>query len=163
MSKENNSSFKLNVGGPSIILLLCALGLSMFAILTIRAAYSGLKLARTSRDAVTEYYDADLAMDEAVFEINSAVMKEFGEGGAELSDAVLRSKIGSMPGVESIEDNIVTVSVRAGNSSSIKTRIRYFSSGNFELRMTVLSRRLVVDDMEGYSGTGFEIEEIELF
>ena len=163
MGKEQNSGFKLNVGGPSIILLLCVLGLSMFAVLTIRAAYNGLKLARTSRDAVTEYYDADLAMDEAVYRINSAVMSVKETRGTELSDADIEQAVKEISGVENVQNGTVTVSVRVNDSSVIRTCLYYYQTDSLDLDMRVLSRRLVTDDMEGYSGTGFEIEVIELF
>lgn len=49
----------MNIGGASIILILVVISMCIFAILSVRASYNDLKLARNSREYVEEYYKAD--------------------------------------------------------------------------------------------------------
>ena len=159
MKEQKGSEFKLNVGLPSIILLLCVLGLSLFAILTIRAAYNGLKTAKTSRSAVQEYYSAETKVDAIRFNIASA-FRECREKGLQQDE--LEERLRSVEGVGTVEDGILTYSVRVNDYSAIRVEMSAMQDiDSYDLQ--VLSHKLVVDDMDGYSGTGFEIEEIELF
>ena len=159
MKEQKGGEFKLNVGLPSIILLLCVLGLSLFAILTIRAAYNGLKTARTSRDAVQEYYKAEVKSDRIKLMIAGEMNDCISQG---LQQDRLEEKLRSVEGVESVKDGTLTYSVRVNDYSSIRVLMSVLAETD-AYGMHVLSHRLVVDDMEGYSGNGFEIEEIELF
>ncbi len=159
MKEQKGSEFKLNVGLPSIILLLCVLGLSLFAILTIRAAYTGLKTAKTSRNAVQEYYKAEVKADRIQLKIAGAFDECVRNN---LQQDGIDEKIRSVDGVESVEAGTVIYNVRVNDYSSIRVEMRVTREGDdFDMHMS--SHRLVVDDMDGYSGNGFEIEEIELF
>lgn len=160
MGDQKGGTFKLNVGLPSIILLLCVLGLSMFAVLTVRAGYNGLKNARTSKKAVQEYYKAEVEADRTRLKIASVFDECVGLEFDKFAEAVSQ-----IEGVECSDHGdimILTYNTRVNDYSSICTQIditRFGTSYNFE----TVSHKLVVDDMDGYSGTGFEIEEIELF
>ena len=159
MKEQKGREFKLNVGLPSIILLLCVLGLSLFAILTIRAAYTGLKTAKTSRNAVQEYYKAEVKADRIQLKIAGAFDECIRNN---LQQDGIDEKIRSVDGVESVEAGTVIYNVRVNDYSSIRVEMRVTREGDdFDMHMS--SHRLVVDDMDGYSGNGFEIEEIELF
>ncbi|MBP5331549.1 MAG: hypothetical protein J6Y89_06825 [Lachnospiraceae bacterium] len=159
MKEQKGSEFKLNVGLPSIILLLCVLGLSLFAILTIRAAYTGLKTAKTSRNAVQEYYKAEVKADRIQLKIAGAFDECVRNN---LQQDGIDENIRSVDGVESVEAGTVIYNVRVNDYSSIRVEMRVTREGDdFDMHMS--SHRLVVDDMDGYSGNGFEIEEIELF
>ena len=159
MKEQKGSEFKLNVGLPSIILLLCVLGLSLFAILTIRAAYTGLKTARTSRDAVQEYYKAEVEADRIRLMIAGKLSDCIRENAQQEQ---LEDKLRSIGGVESVEDGTLTYNVRVNDYSSIRVLMSVVAeNGSYDMRL--ISHKLIVDDMDGYSGTGFEIEEIELF
>lgn len=61
-SKETGS-FRINIGAPSIILLLMVFALTVFALLSIRASYNELKLTRSSRESVVSYYQADALVE----------------------------------------------------------------------------------------------------
>lgn len=160
MGDQKGGTFKLNVGLPSIILLLCVLGLSMFAVLTVRAGYNGLKNARTSKKAVQEYYKAEVEADRTRLKIASVFDECAGLEFDKFAEAIAQ-----IEGVECSDHGdimILTYNTRVNDYSSICTQIDITRSGtsyNFE----TVSHKLVVDDMDGYSGTGFEIEEIELF
>ncbi|MCR5325029.1 MAG: hypothetical protein K6E85_17365 [Lachnospiraceae bacterium] len=163
MGEQKGGSFKLNVGLPSIILLLCVLGLSMFAVLTVRAGYNGLKNARTSKTAIQEYYKAEVEADKTRLKIASVydecILKK-GLG----SDEFINS-VSDIDGVECEDEGnliILTYNTRVNDYSSICTQIDIIQNGTAYSFNTV-SHKLVVEDMDGYSGTGFEIEEIELF
>ena len=159
MKEQKGSEFKLNVGLPSIILLLCVLGLSLFAILTIRAAYTGLKTAKTSRNAVQEYYKAEVKADRIQLKIAGAFDECVRNN---LQQDGIDENIRSVDGVESVEAGTVIYNVRVNDYSSIRVEMRVTREGD-DFVMDMSSHRLVVDDMDGYSGNGFEIEEIELF
>ena len=156
MKEKGNAGFKLNVGGPSIILLLCVLGLATFAVLTIRAAYSGLKMARTSRKAVEEYYAGDLEAYKVEYRIHS-LLAGAKDGG--LSSEQLQEKLGTVSNVDEVNDGSLSYSVAINDSSRIVVEMEYDGDSGWS---EVTAHRLVVDDMEGYTGTGFEIEVIEL-
>ncbi|MBO4414907.1 MAG: hypothetical protein J5824_02865 [Lachnospiraceae bacterium] len=162
MSEQKGGGFKLNVGLPSIILLLCVLGLSMFAVLTVRAGYNGLKNARTSKAAAEEYYRAEVEVDRTRFKMMSAL--ENGPSGG-VDDSNITSLLTQIDGVSLTDNDLLAYDTRVNDYSSIHVEMALKSTGSsyrpYELE--VVSHTLVVDDMEGYTGTGFEIEEIELF
>ncbi|MBP5652532.1 MAG: hypothetical protein J6X17_03820, partial [Lachnospiraceae bacterium] len=109
-NQANNNSFKMNIGGPSIILLLTVLGLAVFSILAVRAAYSGLKMARTSASAVSGYYEAEGIAQEAEY-----LIKEVIEGTpavtAEIAKAALISKMPGSAELLSVEEDRVVFEV----------------------------------------------------
>ena len=76
MNKGN--SIKANLGGPSIILIILVLALSIFALLALRSSEGEKKLARKTADSVTEYYKMNgraeeiLAQAEEIIAINDA-------------------------------------------------------------------------------------------
>ncbi len=162
MSDQKGGGFKLNVGLPSIILLLCVLGLSMFAVLTVRAGYNGLKNARTSKKAAEEYYRAEVEVDRMKFQIASVI----GDGSAESSDDnSIKSLLTQIDGVKLTDNGLLAYDTRVNDYSSIHVELALKSTGSSSkpYELETVSHKLVVDDMEGYTGTGFEIEEIELF
>ena len=54
MNKGN--SIKANLGGPSIILIILVLALSIFALLALRSSSGEKKLAKKTAESVSEYY-----------------------------------------------------------------------------------------------------------
>ena len=162
MSDQKGGGFKLNVGLPSIILLLCVLGLSMFAVLTVRAGYNGLKNARTSKKAAQEYYRAEVEADRTRFKIISA----FGEWSMtdSLDAGQLKTALNRIDGVSLQDNGLLAYDTRVNDYSHLHTEMILDSFASFRpYKLNIVSHKLVVDDMDGYSGTGFEIEEIELF
>jgi len=157
--KDSGVGSNVNVGLPSIILLLCVLGLSLFAILTIRAAYSGLKTARTSKTAVEQYYRAEVESDRTRLNIISKYSDCIDKG---KNPDEIRAALAGIDGVTVEEDGYLYYDTRVGDHSSIRVEMDVsLDAGPQDIR--VISQKLLPDDMKGYSGTGFEIEEIELF
>ena len=169
-NQANNNSFKMNIGGPSIILLLTVLGLAVFSILAVRAAYSGLKMARTSASAVSGYYEAEGIAQEAEYLIKEAI-----EGTPAESEQFLPFRQGAEPAVSakdviipllprtvdlvSVEADRVVYEVPVNDTSVIHVEMTS-DSGLSGLKVT--DHRLVVDSQEGYSGSAFEINEIDI-
>ena len=155
MSNEaNNNSFKMNIGGPSIILLLTVLGLAVFSILAVRAAYSGLKMARTSQSAVAEYYEAEGKAQKIEYRIREAVI---GTPVASAEDAKLAlSGIGE---IVSVETDRIVYEVPVNDNSVIHVEM---TSGTGLSDLKVSDHRLIVDSQGGYSGSAFEINVIDI-
>ncbi|MBR4725718.1 MAG: hypothetical protein IK071_08070 [Lachnospiraceae bacterium] len=157
--KDSGVGSNVNVGLPSIILLLCVLGLSLFAILTIRAAYNGLKTARTSKKAVEQYYKAEVESDKTRLKIISTFCSCTEKG---LDPDQIREALRKIEGVTVDEYGGLSYDTRVNDHSSIRVEMEVCTDdGLYDIH--VVSQKLLPDDMEGYSGTGFEIEEIELF
>lgn len=75
-TQEKTTVFRMNIGGASIILILVVISMCIFAILSVRASYNELKLARNSRDYVEEYYRADAKAERFV----AGISKMLSEG-----------------------------------------------------------------------------------
>lgn len=152
MTRQNNdSSFKLNIGGPSIILLLTVLGLSVFAILSIRAAYSGLKSARTSAAAAERYYAAESKVSPLIFEIN-----ETAASADTLTIPELETRIAAIDGVESIGDGCIECRIAIDVHSYLCVELQGESDYS---GLEIAGHRMIVDSMDGYSGSGFELSD----
>ena len=54
-----NSKYRMNIGGASILLLIAVFAMTVFAVLSIRASYNELQIAEKNRDSVEAYYEAD--------------------------------------------------------------------------------------------------------
>lgn len=138
--------FKLNIGGPSIILLLTVLGLSVFAILSIRAAYSGLKLARTSRDSVEAYYKVDSIAEETIQSVKAVE----GSGSTESIEAA----ISRLDYVETVSDGTVTIRVPLNDTVSMEVVLDGDEDySNFK----VVSHRLINTVVDDYSFSEFDL------
>ncbi len=59
-----NPRYHMNIGGASIILLIAVFGLTVFAVLSIRASYKERQMAQKNREAVEAYYEADARAEE---------------------------------------------------------------------------------------------------
>lgn len=70
--KEKNG-LVINVGTSSVVLILMVISLSVFALLSIRASNSELKLAIKTGESVQEYYDADKAAEYGLSYIKAAL------------------------------------------------------------------------------------------
>lgn len=128
-SKDRKKVFlKLNIGGPSVVLLFTILILALFGVLSVRAAYSELKLARRSYEAVKDYYMADALAENELMII------------AEYDDT-------------SSGDTEHAVNIRIDETSHIEMVVNKAADGSVE----VISRKYVADPVSGYSGVGFEI------
>lgn len=153
-NQDNDNSFKLNIGGPSIILLLTVLGLSVFAILAIRASYNGLKLARTSASSAATYYAADSKADEVLYSIRKAAHAAAGD------TAAAEASIGAIPEVLSVADGCVIYEVPVSDGTVIHVEL----AGEDDYSgLTVSEHRFTVENDDEYDGGGFDIEEIILF
>lgn len=146
MNKEKQKiSFKLNIGGPSIILLLTVLGLTVFAILSIRAAYSGLKLARTSRESIANYYLCDAEAERIGYEIREAVSY-----GGSVADT--EAIIADIAGVDAVENGRVSYSVELNDAVELQVVLE----GTDEYRdMKVVSHRLMTTAEEDFTESNF--------
>lgn len=142
-NQDKDSSFKLNIGGPSIILLLTVLGLALFAVLSVRAAYNGLKLARTSEASAEEYYAAAGKVEEVRFRIAEAVA-----GGAD------SSALCAIDGVTEAGDEEIICIVAVNDISHIELRLAGIGT---DIPLAVLEHRLKVISDDEYDGQTFEI------
>ena len=148
--QENNNSFKLNIGGPSIILLLTVLGLAVFSILAVRAAYSGLQMARTSAKAVAAYYEAE----------GKAQATEFAIREAAASGALLNGDVLLYGGNIVLEPGFVSYEIPINDRSVIHVELH----GNEDFSdLIVMDHRLIVETEGEYSGSAFEIDPIEFY
>ena len=157
-NQANNNSFKMNIGGPSIILLLTVLGLAVFSILAVRAAYSGLKMARTSASAVSGYYEAEGIAQEAEYLIKEAIEGTPAESAVSAKDVII-PLLPRTVDLVSVEADRVVYEVPVSDTSVIHVEMTS-DSGLSGLKVT--DHRLVVDSQEGYSGSAFEINEIDI-
>ena len=149
MAQEKDSTFKLNIGGPSIILLLTVLGLSLFAVLSVRAAYNGLKLAETSKQALEAYYKAEGEAQRAEFEIREAL-----ERGASPEE------IAAFDGVTEADEEVISCEIYVSDISFISLKI---AGAGAEAPASVLEHRLTVEQQSGYDGSGFgDMSPIEI-
>lgn len=152
--QDNDNSFKLNIGGPSIILLLTVLGLSVFAILAIRASYNGLKLARTSAESAAVYYAADSEADRVLFTIRKAAHDNQGDAGA--AEAAIRA----IPEVVDAGLGCVTYEIPVSDGTFIHVELE--GEDDYS-HLEVTTHRFEVESGDEYNGGGFDIEEIILF
>lgn len=150
-NQERDNSFKLNIGGPSIILLLTVLGLSVFAILAVRASYNGLKLSRATENSIATYYAGDARADEIFFEINEIAA----ESGYDSLQA--EERISAIPEVVSCMDGYIVYEVPVAEDTFIRV-ILNGASDYSDLQIT--SHALTVESMDGYTDSVLEIEEI---
>lgn len=163
--RKTDNSPKLNIGAPSIILLLTVLGLSVFAILSVRAAYNGLKLAEKSQEAVAAYYAADKEAERILFDIMEAVEKNrlrTDESVDFLSEVA--AKADNIQIVRSGRDAIVNkivYRVAVDDESDIRVVLEA-QSGNFEY-LRVVEHRLVTTAMDGYNASAFDLGESPVF
>ena len=157
-NQANNNSFKMNIGGPSIILLLTVLGLAVFSILAVRAAYSGLKMARTSASAVSGYYEAEGISQKAEYLIKEAIEGTPAATADTAKDAIAPILPGGVQLVSVDADRIV-YEVPVNDNSVIHVEMTS-DSGLSGLKVT--DHRLVVDSQGGYSGSAFEINIIDI-
>ena len=146
-NQENSNSFKLNIGGPSIILLLTVLGLAVFSILAVRAAYSGLGMARTSQSAVAAYYEAEGIVQTTEFRIR---------------EALAASDVDSIAGIDhviSVEPGIIVYEVPVNDRSVIHVELK--GSDDYS-QLKIADHRLVVESAGEYSGSAFEVNLIDI-
>lgn len=127
---SEHSRLKLNIGGPSVVLLFTVLALSLFAALSVRAAYRELKLSEKTYEAVKAYYVADTKADE---ELQRICLECAGVGG---------------------EEATYDISIPVDDVSHIEMQVAVNGHGD----ITVPVRKFVADPVEGYSEAGFEID-----
>lgn len=70
---RENKGLVINIGTPSVVLILLVFALSIFALLSIRASNSELQLAHKTGESIQEYYTADSAAEYAVCYIQQIV------------------------------------------------------------------------------------------
>ena len=85
-----NPRYHMNIGGASIILLIAVFGLTVFAVLSIRASYKERQMAQKNREAVEAYYEAD-ARAEEIFAQVANKWEDAGRVGS--AQAVLDAKV----------------------------------------------------------------------
>lgn len=139
---------RLNAGAATVILLLTVVGLSLFAVLALKAAHAEEKLASGSAEAVREYYDADAVATETMFRLT----EEYAEGGAQY----LREKYSGLRAEDTSEDRYIFV-IPVNDISYIEMTVGCDSSDGSTPK--VLERRLVTRSMDGYAEAGFEITD----
>ena len=69
----DQGGFRMNVGGPSIMLLLIVFVLSIFAVLSVRASFQEVRLTKQSGEAVQAYYAADSEAEEILSRIDESL------------------------------------------------------------------------------------------
>lgn len=152
MEKEKNT-YKLNIGAPSIILLITVLGLVTFAILSVRAAYNELRLTRASTGAVSGYYEADAKVQRVLFELGEQLADLKESGVTDIGEA--EERLLELPWVVSVDDSNIVCRVEV-NSEAVIEVILEAVGGDYE-KLEIISHRFVVEPMEGYSGSGLEV------
>lgn len=70
---KENKGLIINVGTPSVVLILLVFALSVFALLSIRASGSEEQLTERTGESVQEYYKADTAAEYALCYIDEVV------------------------------------------------------------------------------------------
>ena len=154
----DNNSFKLNIGGPSIILLLTVLGLSLFAVLSIRAAYNGMKLSTGSADAVATYYEADGRAAALQYEICTTAAREDLRAAAAAGDiTAVETALLAIDGVTEASDGRVVGEVAYGSGAVIRVVLEGESDYS---GLTLTEHVMQVESMDGYDGSGFEVFEL---
>ncbi|MBP5158965.1 MAG: hypothetical protein ILP10_01550 [Lachnospiraceae bacterium] len=146
--KEKNEAggFKINIGAPSIILLLVVFALTVFALLSIRASYNELKLARTSRESVDKYYKALGEAERSRAQIDAARTKTGSD-----SEAFAR-ELAAIGSVTETEGDMVTYRAYVDDDSWITVKLDY-SGGEGR----VASHMLEGKPLEGYNASPFDI------
>lgn len=147
--KQNSDSgnFKVNIGAPSIILLLVVFALTIFALLSIRASYNELGLAKTSLEAAQRYYEAEGRAETVRARLDEAYLTAKAEK-KDLSETAL-----SIPEVVGVcEDGTVIASVDITDSSRIDMEL-VIKDGSAKVQ----KHQYVTDRLEGYDASGFEI------
>lgn len=127
---RDKKTLKLNVGIPSIILILLVLALSVFAVLSIRAAYNELKLAKKTKESVTAFYKAD---SEATF-VLAKLDELFQSGEIEfiVDKLTLMKEISDIHYDEFGRPNFLTYQVTVGKDSNLIVSIDLFwKDGSF--------------------------------
>lgn len=74
---KNKNNFKANLGGPSIILIILVLALSIFALLALRSSTDEKKLAKRTAESATVYY-AENGRAEEIFAMVEDIMATYG-------------------------------------------------------------------------------------
>lgn len=153
--EKNNSQFsvKMNIGAPSVVLLLTVLGLSIFAILSVRAAYSEALLSSNSAKATADYYAAEGKAQETLWNIKDCCARALNDGGTAQAETALLQ----LEGVEYAKDGVIRYSVPINDISRICVELN--SPDGYKTFETI-SQLMKVDAMEGYSDGGFETGEM---
>lgn len=146
MKKSFESEFKMNSGAATIILLITVIGLSVFASLAIKAAYSEKHLAGVSADKLAEYYTADARAEEIVF----AVRESSAAGHQYITDTEA-----DITELEYSDGSMACYHIDVNDTSYIELILSRDPDAYCGIRVD--SRRLVVPGMEGYAAGGFEI------
>ena len=68
---NENSNIKTNLGGPSIILVILVLSLTVFALLAVRSSLNEKKLADNTANSVSNYYSMNAKAEEFYAELQS--------------------------------------------------------------------------------------------
>ncbi len=146
--KEKNEAggFKINIGAPSIILLLVVFALTVFALLSIRASYNELKLARTSRESVDKYYKA-LGESEKLRAQIDQIRERTGS-----DSAAFANELSALASVTATEGDTVTYRSYIDDDSWIAVKLDY-SAGEGR----VVSHLLEGKPLEGYNASPFDI------
>ncbi|MBQ9120145.1 MAG: hypothetical protein IJY09_08870 [Lachnospiraceae bacterium] len=58
-----DSKYHLNIGAASMLLLMLVLAMTVFAVLSVRASYRELEMAKKNTESVEAYYAADTAAE----------------------------------------------------------------------------------------------------
>ena len=73
---EKKQEFKINIGGSSIILIIVVFALAIFAVLSIKASNSDLVLAKKTRTAISQFYQADSMAEEYLGKLDQVLKTE---------------------------------------------------------------------------------------
>lgn len=145
---EKSTVFRMNVGGASIILILVVIAMCIFAILSVRASYNELKLARNSKEYITDYYAADTASEKAY---GLAAEKYAETGSLEAAAAELTSDPEGSVSDYTVEDGCIKYLVSVDDGRSIETVLEDIEG---VLRRT--SQKLTTETLEGYGTELFD-------
>lgn len=147
-----NSKYRMNIGGASILLLIAVFAMTVFAVLSIRASYNELRIAEKNRDSVEAYYEAD-AIAESTYAALCGAWQAAGLEERQDAAAVL----GRAPGLDQdivfeAAGEVLDYYVKIDYNRTIQVTLRFSAEG-----CHVDGWRMKAEEIGSYSGEIVEI------
>ena len=96
---KQSKKYNVNIGGATVLLVLVVFALTVFAVLSLRASYQELSMARLSNQSIQRFYKVDSIAEEIyakVCEIINKIGTEEGTGDALLDQLSKEDNIGGV-------------------------------------------------------------------
>jgi hypothetical protein len=147
---KQKSSYHMNIGGASILLVLAIFALTVFAILSLRASYHELKMSEKTRDSVQAYYEADAKAEEYYMQITQTLASE-----ESLTTDQLIEKLSDINGLQ-IDDttNIMTYVVPTDYNMVLRVQLELPKS--FQGLAKIQSWRMITSEQGDYDASSTE-------